>query len=285
MSNNYSQQDFIPSKVIDTSQVINSANTPIDIQSTSGSYTFFSFLRYILIFIVVFFLISSILNSIFDTNLTIGNIIDKFLKFIGISAGEITKQTVDTSTKGLIDVAESVKKGTDSAVNILEGRVDNKEPSKYKVNNSDKKLFKKAFNHAKNNQENLPEGDENTSSRINRERGQPGYCYIGEQRGIRSCVEIGINDTCMSGDIFPTNDICINPKLRLGADSSEENNSTDSLERNPKYGPIGCLLNDGSNEDNNQIYASENDTGIIPSEKGYIENMQNKLIEKNVNIR
>ena len=41
-----------------------------------------------------------------------------------------------------------------------------------------------------------------------------GYCYVGEDRGIRSCVKINKNHKCMSGDIFPTREICINPKLR-----------------------------------------------------------------------
>lgn len=44
--------------------------------------------------------------------------------------------------------------------------------------------------------------------------GKSGWCYIGEDRGFRSCAEIGINDQCMSGEIFPTNEICMNPNLR-----------------------------------------------------------------------
>lgn len=44
--------------------------------------------------------------------------------------------------------------------------------------------------------------------------GKVGWCYIGEDRGFRSCTEVGINDTCMSGDIFPSHEICINPSLR-----------------------------------------------------------------------
>ena len=60
-------------------------------------------------------------------------IIDNLLQFIGISAGEITKQTVDASTKGVVDVAESIKKGTASAVSKLEGRVDSREPKRDKV--------------------------------------------------------------------------------------------------------------------------------------------------------
>jgi hypothetical protein len=41
-----------------------------------------------------------------------------------------------------------------------------------------------------------------------------GYCYIGEDRGFRSCIKIKNGDKCMSGDIFSTEAICINPNLR-----------------------------------------------------------------------
>ena len=41
-----------------------------------------------------------------------------------------------------------------------------------------------------------------------------GWCFIGEDHGHRSCSQVGINDTCMSGDIFPTQDVCVNPTLR-----------------------------------------------------------------------
>ena len=41
-----------------------------------------------------------------------------------------------------------------------------------------------------------------------------GYCFIGEDRGFRSCVHVKKGDMCMSGDIFPNEAICINPNLR-----------------------------------------------------------------------
>ena len=44
--------------------------------------------------------------------------------------------------------------------------------------------------------------------------GKAGWCYIGEERGIRSCSQVGVNDTCMSGDIFPSSEVCVNPTLR-----------------------------------------------------------------------
>jgi hypothetical protein len=41
-----------------------------------------------------------------------------------------------------------------------------------------------------------------------------GWCYIGTDRGIRSCVDVGYNETCISQDIYPTREKCINPNLR-----------------------------------------------------------------------
>jgi len=44
--------------------------------------------------------------------------------------------------------------------------------------------------------------------------GKAGWCFIGEDRGYRTCAEVDVNDTCMSGDIFPSHEICVNPNLR-----------------------------------------------------------------------
>jgi hypothetical protein len=41
-----------------------------------------------------------------------------------------------------------------------------------------------------------------------------GYCYLGTDRTYRSCVKVDENDTCMSGKVFPTKKLCINPNLR-----------------------------------------------------------------------
>ena len=41
-----------------------------------------------------------------------------------------------------------------------------------------------------------------------------GWCYVGTDRGIRSCVDVGYNESCISQDIYPTREKCINPNLR-----------------------------------------------------------------------
>ena len=42
----------------------------------------------------------------------------------------------------------------------------------------------------------------------------PGYCYVGTDRNVRTCVKIKAGDKCMSGKVFPTMDLCINPNIK-----------------------------------------------------------------------
>jgi hypothetical protein len=67
-----------------------------------------------------------------------------------------------------------------------------------------------ALNDASKNPE--PQPDESSSSV--QSTGKAGWCYIGMDRNTRTCSQVGVNDLCMSGDIFPSQDICMNPSLR-----------------------------------------------------------------------
>ena len=45
-------------------------------------------------------------------------------------------------------------------------------------------------------------------------KSKAGYCYVGADRNVRTCVKVGEDDVCMSGDIYPTMDLCVNPNLK-----------------------------------------------------------------------
>lgn len=65
------------------------------------------------------------------------------------------------------------------------------------------------------NNDTVPEPDKTSSStQSSKIANKAGYCYIGEDRGFRSCIRIDSGDECMSGNIFPNEAICINPNLR-----------------------------------------------------------------------
>ena len=77
----------------------------------------------------------------------------------------------------------------------------------------------KALNSAKPNltHKNEPRynaDDSYSSIQMSKSASKSGWCFIGEDRGFRSCIQVGNNDRCMSGDIFPSHEICVNPKLR-----------------------------------------------------------------------
>lgn len=71
---------------------------------------------------------------------------------------------------------------------------------------------KKALEYALKNQNHLKD-DATSIMQIPRTNSE--YCYIGEDRGFRSCIEVTRDMKCMSGDIFPTRDVCVNPRLRV----------------------------------------------------------------------
>jgi len=62
----------------------------------------------------------------------------------------------------------------------------------------------------------LPQPDDSLSvTQKGKTSGKSGYCLVGEDRGHRSCIYVNESDTCMSGNIFPSKDKCINPSLRV----------------------------------------------------------------------
>lgn len=71
--------------------------------------------------------------------------------------------------------------------------------------------LEKALSHAQYGGDVHP--DDSLSS-IQSSSGKSGWCFIGEQQGTRTCAQLGVNDQCMSGDVFPSREICMNPNLR-----------------------------------------------------------------------
>ena len=85
-----------------------------------------------------------------------------------------------------------------------------------KVSNIEK-IIPSELNNALNKQDkNLQDGGKNykannLSVNVNK---KAGFCYLGKDRGVRTCVEVDSDDTCMSNQIYPTMDKCVNPNLK-----------------------------------------------------------------------
>jgi hypothetical protein len=81
--------------------------------------------------------------------------------------------------------------------------------SQKQINQYDNNSLNKALNTSKQTQQ-----KDNQQDYEPHEAQSSGWCYIGEERGYRTCAQVGVDDKCMSGDIFPSQEICMNPSLR-----------------------------------------------------------------------
>jgi hypothetical protein len=153
-------------------------------------------------------------------------------RFLGYAAADTVKTTVDVTAKGAksaVDIAAgAATSGIDVLQNTIGANQSNQSNQSSQSKSSQSNQSKSKSNQSKSNQSNAelsletalshakkePPQPDDATSRTQRSSGKAGYCYIGEDRGFRSCLKVGEQDTCMSGDIFPTHAVCVNPRLR-----------------------------------------------------------------------
>ena len=190
-------------------------------ESDSG-YSIWSIISGILIVLIIWVLIFNLFN--------LGKVtdwIESVLKFFGYSTGETIKTTANVGAAGLTGSTNVAAGALTGGVNMLEKGLQltpeeksqgqqqsqsQQSQSQQSLGDSEESaLLAKGLANLKKM---TPSPDDATSVTQSGGRSKSGYCYIGEDRGFRSCIKVGENDECMSGDIFPTMDICINPNLR-----------------------------------------------------------------------
>ena len=146
------------------------------------------------------------------------------LLFVSINAAsDITQDIISTSAEGTKTATDIVSGTVNSAINTTSDVMtqssghDDSDDDLEEDTIDDYKKLQKNINENNKPSNNIPEPDDVLSS-TQKSKSKSGYCYIGEDRGFRSCINVGENDTCMSGDIFPSEEICINPSLREGTE-------------------------------------------------------------------
>lgn len=134
-------------------------------------------------------------------------LIIQILSLLGYTTGSVINTTADvvsTTAKTGIDIAS----GTIHSVgNVL------KDGSKNAINQDSKHQFDNSLNLS-----NLPvsipnadNADSNIQSAISSGKNQ--WCLVGNFQGRRGCVEVDKDTKCMSGQIFPSQHLCLNPNL------------------------------------------------------------------------
>jgi hypothetical protein len=220
------------------------SNTPSLSGSDSSSNEDSHVWKYIIIFIILAVLGFNLFTYAGKFSQTLGKLTDRIidifrpiLAYFGYGVTSVAKKTVDltaSSSKKMIDVTSGtliggigvlerglskenkdyLAQGTGAQVQSTRSQVQGTRsqgtrsqgkvpaPGPQQVERANKKIQ-------------YPEPDEaGSNTQLSKGKSKSGFCYIGEDRGFRSCISVGEGDTCMSGDIFPTREVCINPSLR-----------------------------------------------------------------------
>jgi len=219
----------------------------IDVSSNSSSFASYFFSISFQTWIIIILVLALLGINIFaylargteETTLIFQKIFGPILKFFGYSALETTKQTINTSSAGAksgidivantaINTIDTIQQsplatsGTSTGVSIPQGKMSasslpqnmNQNVNQNMDQNMNQGLERDSLSRALENAKqsgNVSPDESRSSIQVS---GKSGWCYIGQEKGIRSCAEIGVNDVCMSGNIFPNQAICMNPNLR-----------------------------------------------------------------------
>ena len=145
--------------------------------------------------------ILTIIGSWIQTIISIfGPLVTQILSIFGYTAGTVIVKTADVAgdvAKGGIDIAE----GTLHSIGGLL-----KNASQDNVDNKSKQQLDKSLNKpiAEPDIASNPIQNPITSNKIS-------WCLVGDYQGRRGCIEVTEQDKCLSGQVFPTQKMCLNP--------------------------------------------------------------------------
>lgn len=206
----------IMNNVVSTSERFQSATGDFvsDLTGTTGasqtaprSYSIISIVNVILVLVVLSILGINVLGYTEIVIERLMKLIEPIFKFFGYSIISLTDTTLEKSRQGAKFTTDAIVDSSQAVLSDVGDLLD--------IPSSSSKS-PKAGSIRSGHVVDEPTHDDALSEiqRGSSAKSKPGYCYIGTDRGVRSCVKVGQYDKCMSGEIFPRMDICVNPKLR-----------------------------------------------------------------------
>jgi hypothetical protein len=177
---------------------------------------------WLLIILILAFLGFNIFVYLAKGTQTIADIFAPLTEKIFGTTVSVTGQAIDISAEGAKAVVGGTAGAIESGLTAVQDITPNGAPSSIKgqpiTQQKIDMMQQSTLNKALNTAQSQTPGDQDyqayeASSSVH-SVGKAGWCFIGDDRGFRSCAQVGVNDTCMSGDIFPSQEICMNPSLR-----------------------------------------------------------------------
>lgn len=212
-------------------------NFTSDVSSSTADATTTSYFFPKMIFIVILlaFIGGFVIIYLAKGDKTFTEFVTPYLNYIGIDVGKketpyydeigetgatgdnifANDATIDTTTP--IDtstVNDTSTTPNDTSTPIDTSTVNNtsatKDDSAVECENPKKENLIKALNNAAQTEDYMADDASSSIQSVNKSK----WCFIGEEKGVRNCVLLNDAQKCMSGDIFPSKDICINPNMR-----------------------------------------------------------------------
>ena len=160
-------------------------------------------------------------------------IITSFLKLLGYSTGTVINQTADVAGDAAKIGVDILEGSVHNVGNLVQGKTGDYPTSKDDIihqNSLDAKIQKKidAALSQKLSQTGSGSGSGSSTYRNPADvkpdhsdnkiqnpisAGKAGWCLTGEYQNKRGCVSVSESDQCLSGQIFPSKEMCLNPTL------------------------------------------------------------------------
>ena len=210
--------------------------------SSSSNFSFFGYIQsislntWLIAFLVLTLLGFNVFAILAKETQTINEIFGPLFRRLLVALGLTASETVDIAASGIKNVVNTTAEVTDAGLTTVQNALPTNNgtinmPLNIGLNNGpigpnalgtnalgqpDISTANRALNTQKASAPGSTNGyqEDDSTSNIQMGSGKSGYCYIGEDRGYRSCAYVNQGDSCISGEIFPTNEICINPNLR-----------------------------------------------------------------------
>ena len=202
--------------------------TPTPISDTNTESSVFSANPNLWIILLVLFILTVIGINILSVT---GNLLEELSKMFGptlvqvtsmfgYSTGELINNTADLAAdtaKLGVDIAEGTVKDVGSLLkNASEGGMDHKQKADLEKLLSNPKCPssncpKLECPKQDHKEPNPTKSGDSVQQSIASQKPKAGWCLVGDYDGTRGCVELDEHEKCMSGQIFPSQKMCLNP--------------------------------------------------------------------------
>ena len=217
---------WFPEEVKKTTYTASDSDSSSPDSSDSNSPSFMGyFVRFILVVVLLGFAGFNVFKEMGLITDDVVELTRPFMEWSSGILGSVSKQFVSTTSEGTRTGIDIVSGAAKSGVNVIDDQVTGNGlnaslvvPPSGGGNARQEAARATALTMKTGSQLNydIPAPDDSLSvTQKGKTSGKAGYCFVGEDRGNRSCAYVNESDTCMSGNIFPSKDKCINPNLRV----------------------------------------------------------------------